>query len=261
MKEVGLLELFIPELLEGENITQPKYHEYDVFDHALYTLDLAEDSIKWAALLHDIGKSRTKQVTRDGEHFYRHDEVGAQMTGVILKRLRFPNAEVSRIKRLIRWHMFFFPEDEEALVRRGEEISEKELKANRSREKLHKWSDSAIRRFVRNVGGEDAVEDLIRLRIADSSSNPKSSFDPDEISRLSERISQVRKNEMAITLNDLDISGYDLSELGIANGPQMKEILEMLLDEVIEDPMANKKELLVMKAKEIIKTMRDKNSY
>jgi hypothetical protein len=66
---------------------------------------------------------------------------------------------------------------------------------------------------------------------------------------------------MAITLNDLDISGYDLSELGIANGPQMKEILEMLLDEVIEDPMANKKELLVMKAKEIIKTMRDKNSY
>lgn len=248
MKELGLLELCIPELLEGEKVTQPKYHEYDVFEHSLRTLDLAEDSIKWAALLHDIGKPRTIQMTEDGEHFYRHDEVGSEMAEKVLKRLRFPNAEIDRIKRLIRWHMFFYPEDEESAVRKGEKRSEKELKEMRSKEKLHKWSDSAIRRFIRNVGGEDAVEDLIRLRIADASANPKSSFDPGEIDRLADRISQVRKKEMTLTVNDLDITGHDLSDLGIEKGPRMKEILELLLDDIIEDPLANKREILLKKA-------------
>lgn len=66
LKDTGILKIFIPELLEGINVTQIAFHVHDVFDHSLATLDVAEDKVKIAALFHDIGKPRCD--THDG-HF------------------------------------------------------------------------------------------------------------------------------------------------------------------------------------------------
>ena len=249
LRKTGILEIWIPELLEGEGVTQPEYHTYDVYKHALRAVDTAEDRVKLAALFHDIGKSRTESKEGDKTHFYRHDIVSAEMTEEILKRLHFPKKQINYVTTLIRWHMFYFPYDEEDIIA-GEDISEEKLKENRD---IDKWSDATIRRFVKNVGGEDAIDDLFRLRIADATANPKSSFDAGEIQALQKRIAEVRSQDMALKISDLDINGRDLIELGIEPSPQMGKILNELLDMVVEDPKLNDKETLIKIVKEKFK--------
>ncbi|MBN1915395.1 HD domain-containing protein [Candidatus Dojkabacteria bacterium] len=264
MKDTGLLEIFLPELLDCIGIVQPEYHADDLFDHSLKAYDLAQDSVKIAALLHDIGKSRT--MTKDGEevHFYGHDVVGAEMTRQILSRLKFSRDEIERNFRLVRWHMFYYPsadwrleeeiinarknpveiEKEGKVVGNLEAQNERIMKSRRSKSFKEGWTDAAIRRFIRNAGGEEAIEDLIKLRIADAGANPKSSFHPGEIEALENRIAEVREKEMAIKITDLDINGEDLRKLGIESGPGMGEILNYLLEIVIEEPVKNKKAVL-----------------
>jgi len=152
LKDAGILDLFIPELLEGVGITQPNFHVDDVFEHTLKTVDAAEDSIKLAALFHDIGKPRTMSIDDAGVHFYGHDVKGAEMTKEIMRRLKYSNSEIDRTVSLVRWHMFYYPS---ADWRKSEE----HLKTDDLG-----WSDAAIRRLIQNVGGEDAIDDLMKLR-------------------------------------------------------------------------------------------------
>ena len=100
-----------------------------------------------------------------------------------------------------------------------------------------------------NVGGEDAIDDLMKLRIADATANPKGSFDPHEIEALEKRIAEVRSKDMALKVTDLDISGHDLQKLGVEKGPKIGEVLNHLLELVIEDPTLNDKEKLLNIAK------------
>jgi len=229
LRDTGLLEIFIPEMLEGIGVKQPEeYHVHEVYDHLLATVDVSEDSVKLAALFHDIGKPRCAE---DG-HFYGHDIVSAEMAREIMSRMRFSKVEIDRVYRLIRWHMFVFSD-----WREGEYVSN--------------WTDAAIRRFIKNVG-QEYVEDLFRLRMADALSNPKTSFDPGEIQELENRISEVRAKDMVLKVGDLKISGNDLMELGVDPGPRMGKILSSLLEEVIEDPSLNTKEKLLILAKAMI---------
>jgi poly(A) polymerase/tRNA nucleotidyltransferase (CCA-adding enzyme) len=237
LKETGLLGVFLPELLEAVGVEQKLFHTYDVYEHSLRTCDVAEDSVKLAALLHDLGKVSTD--TKDG-HFYGHDSVGAEMAVEIMKRLKFPNEEIEKVKKLIKNHMFYYPHVKE-------EMDEDE----KENVKLHEWSDAAIRRFLRRVG-EENIDDLFRLRIADAVSNPSSEFDSKEITELQAHISKVLKEDMALKVSDLRVTGEDLAQLGIERGPQMGEILEKLLDIVIEDPLMNKKEILLEEARKMM---------
>lgn len=248
MREAGILELFIPELLEGIGIEQPRFHVEDVFEHSIRTLDYAEDRVKLAALFHDIGKPRTMSVDEKGVHFYGHDVVGAEMTEEIMKRLRFSNAEIDRTKSLVRWHMFYYPS---ADWRKEKSIPEELEDPNEPTSRQHGWSDAAIRRLIQNVGGEEAIDDLMRLRIADATANPKSDFNPKEIDALSKRISEVRAKEMVLKISDLDINGKDLMDnFNLEPGEEIGKTLNYLLDKVIEEPLLNKKVDLLRLAKE-----------
>jgi tRNA nucleotidyltransferase (CCA-adding enzyme) len=109
LRDLGILKIWIPELLEGIGVDQPEYHAFDVYNHLVKCVDAAPHEVKLAALFHDIGKPRKKA----GKHFYGHDVLGASMTREIMKRLRFSNKEIERVVRLVRWHMFYFPYDEE----------------------------------------------------------------------------------------------------------------------------------------------------
>ncbi len=242
LKETGILKLFIPELLEGIDVVQPEFHTDDVFTHSLQACDIAEDRVKVAALLHDIGKSRTRTEDEKGIHFYGHDVVGARMTEEILKRLKFPNDEVERNIRLVRWHMFYYPSadwrksDDE--IKKGEDMG---------------WTDGAIRRLIINVGGEEGIDDLLRLRIADAASNPKNDFDPKELDELASRVASVRANDMALKITDLDIKGQDLVEnFGLQPGQKLGETLKFLLEKVLDDPALNKKLDLLRLAKSFL---------
>ncbi len=234
MRQTGLLSIFLPELVEAYGIEQRLYHAHDVYWHSLRTCDMAEDSVKLAALLHDIAKPRTDM---GNGHFYGHDSMGSQMVEDIMKRLRFSKSEIERVKLLVQNHMFYYPHVE------GESEGHEPA--------LSVWSDSAVRRFLKRVG-EENVEDLFKLRIADASSNPKSAFKPDEISKLQEHISKVRQEDMALKITDLEIDGNDLKEMGVQPGEKMGNILNSLLDMVIEDPLLNRKDRLLEEVKRML---------
>lgn len=229
MREAGLLQLFIPELLEGVGVEQKLFHAHDVYVHTLRTVDVAHDSVKLAALFHDIAKPRTDM---GNGHFYGHDRMGADIAENVMKRLKFPKSEILRVRKLVENHMFYYPHIKE-------DMTEEEKKNI----ELHQWTDSAVRRFIQRVG-EENIDDLFRLRMADAQSNPSTMFKPDEITLLQDRISHVREQDMALKVSDLRINGEDLEKLGVEKGPKMGLILKELLDAVIEDPLMNTKEEL-----------------
>lgn len=237
MRKSGLMQIFLPELLEAYGVEQKLYHGEDVYYHLLRTVDLAHDRVKLAALFHDIGKPAKDM---GNGHFYGHDTHGADLTRKVMKRLKFSKSEIERTALLVQNHMFFYPYKDE------DSFGEGEVDAQGKRF----WSDSAVRRFLARVG-EDNVEDLFLLRIADATSNPKTAFNPDEIEALQKRISQVRQKDMALKVTDLDVNGEDLITMGIEKGPQIGYILNKLLDIVIEDPLMNDKDKLIEKAREI----------
>src|SRR6202007_3062921 len=90
LRFTGVLGHLWPELLEGVGVEQNEGHAYDVWNHNLATAHATRPgdlTLRLAALLHDVGKPRTKE----GPHFYRHEQVGADMVSEMLQRMRFPN--------------------------------------------------------------------------------------------------------------------------------------------------------------------------
>jgi tRNA nucleotidyltransferase (CCA-adding enzyme) len=170
--------------------------------------------VRWAALLHDIGKPDTR-VERDGDGtFYGHAEVGARMADTLLSRLRFSNHARERIVHLVREHMFEYRPE---------------------------WSDAAIRRWLRRVG-VDAVADLFDLRIADVLANPRARGLPQGLEEMRARIEAELSRHAALGVGDLAADGNDvMRELGVGPGPWVREILATLLEEVTERPEHNER--------------------
>lgn len=104
LKDIGVLEIILPEITDGIGMVQnPLYHKYDVFGHSLKTVECAPPEIRLAALLHDVAKPYMKTTTG---RYRGHDRQGAIMARDILTRLRYPNATINEISRLVGIHMF-----------------------------------------------------------------------------------------------------------------------------------------------------------
>ncbi len=121
MEDLGLLALTLPELREGLGVMQGGFHHLDVFGHGVEALHQllarfpdADLPLRWATLLHDVGKPRARGTNpRSGRTtFYEHDRIGAALTGQILTRLRLPSAQVERASALVRAHMAPLPAGE-----------------------------------------------------------------------------------------------------------------------------------------------------
>lgn len=234
LRETGLLQYILPELLEGYGVIQNKHHIYTVWEHNLYSLQYAV-KMKWsldvrlASLLHDIAKPQVKKGEGPDSTFYGHDVAGARMTSRILSRLKFPNKDIEKISRLVRYHMFYYNVDE--------------------------VSDSSVRRLVRNVGVE-YVEDLLKLRMADRIGSGVPKAEPYKLRHLRYLLEKVALDPLSPKM--LQINGTDLMKLGnIPAGPVIGQILDVLLGEILEDPQKNKKEYLEPKAKELLSLPRE----
>jgi tRNA nucleotidyltransferase (CCA-adding enzyme) len=226
LREAGLLGLWLPELARCRGVPQNRFHAYDVYFHSLYTCDAAppgKPDVRWAALLHDIGKPDTR-VERHGEGtFYNHQFVGAELADRLLERLRLPLARRAWIVHLVREHMFDY--------RPG-------------------WSDAALRRWLRRVGPEH-VADLFDLRIADMLGNGLKQGFPGYLDEMRRRIGRLLRESSALKVTDLAVSGDDvMRELEVAPGPAVRETLEALLEEVLDDPSRNRREHLVARLRE-----------
>lgn len=113
LEATGLLEIVLPELVSLKGTSQPhQFHpEGDVWEHTLRCMGfLPKDpplALAWGALLHDVGKPRTRSEDERGMHFYGHSREGERMAEEIMRRLRFSNAEVEAVCSLVRNHMRF----------------------------------------------------------------------------------------------------------------------------------------------------------
>jgi len=233
LRQSGLLQLFIPELLTGFGINQNKYHRYDIYYHNLFTCNAATRNdyrIRLAALFHDIGKYYAKrEVEKNGSKkpvFYNHERIGAAITGKIMKRLKFSNSDIKFVTHLIRHHMFHY---------------------------TNQWTDGAVRRFIRKVELEN-LEALFELRKADRIGNGLKLGESNAVKRLKKRIEKVIEEDNAITVRDLAVNGHDImNELNIKPGPLVGKILNALLEEILDNPQKNNRETLLSLAREIAK--------
>jgi len=217
-----LLDVWLPELAECVAVPQNRYHAYDVYYHTLFTCDAApaeKPVVRLAALFHDVGKPRTR-VERglDEATFYNHQVVGAEMACEAMERLRFGREITARVVHLVRQHMFDYRTE---------------------------WTDAAVRRFIRSVG-VDQIADLFDLRIADNIGNGTKTGFPHYLEELRARVDAILEAQEALTVRDLAIDGNDVMKaMGMPPGPRVGRILDRLLEEVLEDPALNRREILL----------------
>ena len=228
MRTTGILGVTLPEMLESVGLAQNRYHAYDVWNHTLSCLDACEGDapLRIAALLHDIGKPRTRALSEKTNDytFYNHEKVGAEMAGPILDRLRFSNDEKARITSLVANHLVCYSDE---------------------------WTDAAVRKWIRRVSRE-RIEDLYALNRADLLGKGRDvTRDLAGLERLKERVAGELAAQHALSTRDLAVDGKDvMRELAIKPSRRVGEVLDALIEKVVEDPSLNDRETLLRMIRE-----------
>jgi poly(A) polymerase len=218
--DTGLSEYALPELPLLRLEADEHHHHKDVYEHTLTVLEqamLLEDAhepvsgpdpvLRLAALLHDIGKPRTRRFEGDGRvSFHHHEVVGARMTRKRMQALRFSNEMTDDVARLVELHLRFH----------GYGTGE--------------WTDSAVRRYVRDAG--PLLTRLHKLTRADCTTRNRrraialqKSYDS-----LEKRIAELAEQEELAAMRP-DLDGREIMRiLDIPPGPMVGEAYQFLLD-------------------------------
>jgi len=234
MRNCGLLTHILPELEAIVGIDQDKQPGEDVFDHTMRVLDATrgDPAIKnsgnldlmFAALLHDIGKSKTKRFHEPSERvvFFGHQIASKRMARRWLEQNRISTlgVDADTVCKLIEHHMF-------------------ETKAY--------FTDKAIRRFIAKVSPE-LIFMLMDLRLADNRGG-KHPAGIKGVQKLTKRIKAEMDRKPPFGPKDLAIGGHDLMALGFPEGPQIGQALNSLVQLVLDTPELNTKEQLLALAK------------
>jgi poly(A) polymerase len=205
--DTGLAEQFLPELPAMRLEQDPIHHHKDVLAHTIaVTAKTSPDRLlRLAALLHDVGKPKTRSIGDHGVSFHHHEVVGARMARDRMQALKYSNDDVDVVRQLVYLHLRFHT------YRLG-------------------WTDAAVRRFVRDAG--DQLPRLIELTRCDCTTRNKRKAD--ELARrmdhLEERIAELREREALDAIRP-DLDGRQVMErLGIGPGPHIGQALEHLLE-------------------------------
>ena len=214
-----ILAAVIPELAPMIGFDQRSpHHAYDLYTHTAWVVDgTPEDlTMRWAALLHDVGKVPTFTVDEKGRgHFLNHAVKGAEMADAILRRLKAPNALREQVVLLIEKHMLWL-EPEKKLLRRQ------------------------IGRL-----GLGTVYQLLSLQQADNGSKgTEKSGENETYLRILEVLEEIRSEDGCLSLKDLSVNGYDLMEIGFT-GRAIGRMLNWLLEQVMEETLPNERSLLL----------------
>ena len=224
LERTGVLARIWPELLEGVGVEQNEWHAYDVWNHNLASMDATppgDATLRLAALLHDVGKPRTKE----GPHFYRHEHVGADMARDMLSRLRFSNESVATVEHLVRQHMY---------------AQDPQL------------SDAGVRRFIRRIGPANLARQFA-VRHADIAGSGLPKRD-DSNERFEARVWAEVERKPAFSVADLAIDGSDVIAALVARGAappgfrgdaRVGELLQWLFEQVTEEPERNERQTLL----------------
>lgn len=230
LAELNLIKFVLHELEEGIDVGQNKHHIYTVFEHNVRALEYAASKnysleVRMSSLLHDVGKPRSKQGDGPESTFYAHDIIGAKMTVKMLDRLHYPKKFIEYVAHLVRYHLFYY--------------------------NVGEVTEAGVRRFLRRVGPEN-VDDLVKLREADRIGSGVPKAVPYKLRHLLFMIEKVKADPISPKM--LKVDGADIMRiLKIDPGPRVGFILNILLEEIIENPKLNEEEVLSARLKELNK--------
>ena len=227
--ETGLADIFLPEVPKLKLEIDEHHHHKDVYEHSLTVLDQAialEDrlgganlTLRLAALLHDIGKPKTRQlIPGGGVSFHHHEVVGSRMCKERMRKLRFDNHIINDVSQLVFLHLRFH----------GYGSGE--------------WTDSAVRRYVRDAG--ELLNHLHLLTRADCTTRNKKKADllAKTYDELEQRIAVLMEQE---ELNKIrpDLSGEQIMEiLNLKPSPMVGKAYDFLLELRLENgPLGEEK--------------------
>jgi tRNA nucleotidyltransferase (CCA-adding enzyme) len=240
-RDTGVLTALLPEFGPAIGFDQEsRYHGLTVDEHTFAAVQAAADAgaplrVRLAVLFHDLGKPHVAwRGTDDHLHFYakpgyadrNHQEVSADLAGAALRRLRYPTGLRTRVVRIVRAHMFD--------PGKGDPL--------RARRMLARYGDELMFDLL------DHKEADLRGKFGEGEPAPA-----EDLARL-ERFREVVAQELASPhrLRDLAVNGSDLLDLGYRPGPAIGRTLDRLLEEVVDDPSRNEREVLLRRARELL---------
>jgi tRNA nucleotidyltransferase (CCA-adding enzyme) len=219
---MGITAYILPEF--DKMMEQPQnnpYHLYNVGVHSMEAVKNIEpvSVCRWAALLHDVGKPACHSVDENGiDHFYNHAEAGIDIAKKIMRRLKFDNASIDTVCKMIKWHDYG-------------------LSGLPNKKKF--------RRIISQMGA-DFFPMFMKIRKADMAAQSDYRLEEKQqiIADMERMYQEIIADADCLTIKDLAINGKDLINLGIKPGKDMGIILNHLLDTVLETPENNTPEKL-----------------
>jgi poly(A) polymerase len=204
--ETGLADEFLPELPALRLEQDPVQRHKDVLHHTFAVVERCEPdlTLRLAALLHDVGKPKTRQITADGVSFHHHEVVGARMARERLTALRYPAHLVDDVSSLVEMHLRFHGYSE--------------------------WSDSAVRRYVRDAG--PLLDRLNQLTRADCTTQNRFKAKKLEALQddLEDRIARLAEEENLEAMRSPLNGDQVMTHLGIPPGPVVGRALDYLME-------------------------------
>ncbi len=218
--ETGLAERFLPELPALALEQDPIHRHKDVLAHSIAVVEKASPRavLRLAALFHDIGKPRTRSYGPKGVSFHHHDVVGARMTRDRMRKLKFPTETISDVSKLVELHLRFHT------YSMG-------------------WTDSAIRRYVRDAG--PLLADLNELTRCDCTTRNKAKAErlSRRMDELETKISELREKEELDALRP-EVDGVAVMQhLDLKPGKDIGRALDYLLNLRLEEGLLGQEEV------------------
>ncbi len=220
-----ILTQVIPELASAVGFRQhSRHHAYDIYTHTAHVVEGVGDdlALRWAALLHDVGKMGTFTLDEQGNgHFYGHAKRSAELAEAILRRLKAPTKLREQVVILVSQHMNYPAPDKKQLRRRLSRL------------------------------GEENLRKLLRLQEADTGSKGTGKEDdPTYFPQVYGLLEEILAENACLKVQDLAVDGHDLMALGI-EGRRIGRALNLLLEKVIDEELPNEKTALLRALKEL----------
>lgn len=219
LQKIGVLKEILPELTAGEGILQRQdFHKYDVLEHSLRAVYYSDESVRLAALLHDIGKP---YCYNQNGNFHGHEKEGARIAEEVCTRLKVSKKVTEETVKLIALHMY-------------------DLRGDARENKVRKF-------IIENL---DVLDKLLLLKQADFSACKDDLSAAPSVEKINRILGKMRAEGVPFTIKQLDLRGDELIKCGFSAN-MIGKTLESLLSDCAIGQVKNQKELLISYAQKV----------